>query len=57
MEDELTPLLMAVFFRWVAVSEREVSDEHRRSGGPGYNEKEPLVRVYPDPGLRSAGRT
>ena len=57
MEDDLTLLLMAVFFRWVAVSEREVSDEHRGSGGSGYNEKEALFRVYPNPGLSSAGRT
>lgn len=57
MEDELTLLLMAVFFRWVAGSERVVSDEYRGSGGSGYHEKEALFRAYPNQGLSSAGRT
>lgn len=57
MEDDLTLLLIVVFFLWVAVSEREVSDENRGSGGSGHNEKEALFRVYPNQGLSSAGRT
>ncbi len=33
MEDDLTLLLIVVFFLWVAVSEREVSDENRGPRG------------------------
>ena len=57
MEGELTLLLMAVFFRWVAVSEREVSDEHRGRGGSGYDGKAPRFHAYTNPKLSGVGRT